>query len=377
MHPQFDSTEDQDHKTEEALAKIRRDNKKLTCKTCHKKFSRSDNLRTHQRIHTGEMPFPCRFCGQKFRWVSARSNHEDLHELKGIYGPINPSRVKKQDCEEEEGESNQALSNKSKYTKLKSTKLSESLSSIARKKKKKKVLHLDTSFNHATEAHSRLAPIIPLPSTGKSKGMDTHYENGPKMAQLIRELLTPTGLFPPGSKAGLNHENMMTNPSNLLFDHVHGNTYRNMPNNSTSNSTTTFEYTGHLGSRSCDAQALSLSKSESNLAHMNINNLTTTNLNRSNSHYTTTTATSNSSLRSPNLKFINYSSNQNSSSFNNQLTLSNHKLENNDTINPNICTNSFPQVSPRLLRGVSNATGGFPQFDDFNGTYLPHQQNHF
>lgn len=59
----------------------------LTCKKCHKQFSRSDNLRTHQRIHTGEMPYSCRFCGKAFRWKSALSNHEDLHELNLISVP--------------------------------------------------------------------------------------------------------------------------------------------------------------------------------------------------------------------------------------------------------------------------------------------------
>lgn len=66
---------------------IQKRRKDLTCDVCKKTFSRSDNLKTHQRIHTGEMPYACRYCGKSFRWKSALSNHEDLHELNRIPTP--------------------------------------------------------------------------------------------------------------------------------------------------------------------------------------------------------------------------------------------------------------------------------------------------
>lgn len=53
------------------------------CKVCDRVFSRSDNLRTHQRLHSGEKPFDCKYCGQPFRWVGALRTHEAKHVRDG------------------------------------------------------------------------------------------------------------------------------------------------------------------------------------------------------------------------------------------------------------------------------------------------------
>lgn len=52
---------------------------KFPCEVCGQLYSRLDNLRVHQRMHSGEMPFKCKFCGQPFRWVGALRSHEGSH----------------------------------------------------------------------------------------------------------------------------------------------------------------------------------------------------------------------------------------------------------------------------------------------------------
>ncbi|CAN8068812.1 unnamed protein product [Agarophyton chilense] len=58
-------------------------NSNLQCGVCHQFYSRRDNLRVHQRVHTGERPFSCRYCMQPFRWQGALRNHEGIHIRNG------------------------------------------------------------------------------------------------------------------------------------------------------------------------------------------------------------------------------------------------------------------------------------------------------
>ncbi|KAF7632157.1 hypothetical protein Mgra_00008409 [Meloidogyne graminicola] len=61
--------------------------KPFQCKICMRAFSRSDHLTTHIRTHTGEKPFCCEICGRKFARSDERKRHTKVHsKQKGING---------------------------------------------------------------------------------------------------------------------------------------------------------------------------------------------------------------------------------------------------------------------------------------------------
>ncbi|KAF1767699.1 hypothetical protein GCK72_007666 [Caenorhabditis remanei] len=49
--------------------------KPFQCRICMRTFSRSDHLTTHVRTHTGEKPFSCDICGRKFARSDERRRH--------------------------------------------------------------------------------------------------------------------------------------------------------------------------------------------------------------------------------------------------------------------------------------------------------------
>jgi hypothetical protein len=57
--------------------------RKFKCPQCTSTFSRKDNLKTHQRLHSGEMPFECSYCSRKFMWQSSARTHELTHQRAG------------------------------------------------------------------------------------------------------------------------------------------------------------------------------------------------------------------------------------------------------------------------------------------------------
>lgn len=53
--------------------------KPFQCRICMRNFSRSDHLTTHIRTHTGEKPFACDVCGRKFARSDERKRHAKIH----------------------------------------------------------------------------------------------------------------------------------------------------------------------------------------------------------------------------------------------------------------------------------------------------------
>ncbi|OUC45297.1 zinc finger, C2H2 type, partial [Trichinella nativa] len=61
--------------------------KPFQCRICLRAFSRSDHLTTHIRTHTGEKPFVCEVCGRRFARSDERKRHGKVHLKQKVRRP--------------------------------------------------------------------------------------------------------------------------------------------------------------------------------------------------------------------------------------------------------------------------------------------------
>ena len=67
--------------------------KPFVCTICMRSFSRSDHLTTHIRTHTGEKPFACSVCTRKFARSDERRRHSKVFSLHfRTFGKYSPNR---------------------------------------------------------------------------------------------------------------------------------------------------------------------------------------------------------------------------------------------------------------------------------------------
>ena len=69
--------------------RIHTGDKPFQCKICSRAFSRSDHLTTHIRTHTGEKPFTCETCGRRFARSDERKRHSKVHQKSKVIVNVN------------------------------------------------------------------------------------------------------------------------------------------------------------------------------------------------------------------------------------------------------------------------------------------------
>lgn len=160
--------------------RIHTGDKPFKCNVCSRAFSRSDHLTTHIRTHTGEKPFSCDICNRRFARSDERKRHAKVHQ-KAKNSKLEPSTSI--DSPQSNSPTSGIITQKSyakSSTGLKSTPTSGKTNSSGRSSKNKMAkTDLDINDNTSSSIANQLSLSLghnPIP--GHHHSLDFNYRSG-------------------------------------------------------------------------------------------------------------------------------------------------------------------------------------------------------